>query len=263
MNETSAPGLLETLADDGVLELLLNLPDRRNPLGSAMVARLLDALERADADAAVRVILIRGAGEAFSAGAELREFADLGAAPAHEIHVLGNGWASLITRFRDMDTPIVVAAHGYAIAGAVGLVAAADVAVAAQNARFATREVKIGLFPLMIYPAVRDAIGPRRARELALTGRMIDANEALRIGLVHRVLPEENFAEQARAAAAEMAQLGRETMRLSKEYLRSVEESSFGPAVALGRATRGAFLSSPDFAEGVAAFFEKRPSKFD
>ena len=141
--------------------------------------------------------------------------------------------------------------------------AAADVALAAEGTKFGAAEVKIGLFPLMILPALSTAIGARRAREIALTGRTIMSDEALTIGLVHRVFPADGFVESARAVALEIASLGRTTLRLGKAHLREAEGMSTEMGVEFGRAKRLPFMTSPDFAEGVSAFLEKRPPRFN
>lgn len=246
-----------------VLEIAFNQPERRNPLSYGTANGLIDVLERADRSPDVRVVLLYGQGDDFTAGGDLSEFSSQSDARAHDLHVTGEAWERLLMTIPRMTKPLITAAHGYVMAGGIGLVAAADVALAANQTTFATNEVRIGLFPLMILPTLGQAIGPRRARELALTGRRIHSEEALRIGLVHEVLSDADFLEAARARADAMARLGRTTLSLGKSYLHHIEGVPRESATHHGRSARGAFMTSPDFREGVAAFLEKRPPQFE
>lgn len=259
--QTSDGPLLRTLVD-GVLEIVLNQPDRRNPLDYATITALTDALVDADRDDQVRCVLVRGMGKGLCSGGDLTEFRAEAGAGAYELLESGAPLATLMGLIPALSVPVVVAAHGFAMGGGCGLVAAADVAIAAEGTRFSSSEVKIGLFPLMVLPALSQAVGSRRARELALTGRIVDASEALRIGLVHRVLPAQGFVAGVQAVAAELARLGRTTMRLGKAHLRETEGLGLHAAIDLGRAKRPAFMTGPDFGEGVAAFLEKRTPRF-
>lgn len=261
MTDASSSTVL-TSVEDGVLEIALNQPERRNPIDYATISALLGLLEGADADEGVRCVLLRGEGKGFCAGGDLDEFRGETSHSAYQLDVSGEPLARLMVLIPELDTPVVVAAHGFAMAGGCGLVAAADVALAAEGTRFAVSEVKIGLFPLMVLPTLQAAIGSRRARELALTGRSLEASEAREIGLVHRVVPATDLIPTARHAARELAGYGRATLAMGKAHLRQVEGMPAAAAVAFGRAKRSAFMTSPDFAEGVSAFLEKRPARF-
>ncbi|MDC5696539.1 enoyl-CoA hydratase/isomerase family protein [Intrasporangium calvum] len=240
-----------------VLELSFNQPERRNPLGYRTVTGLVDTLRRADLSDEVRCVLIYGQGGAFTAGADLAEFSSQLDGSAYEFHATGDAWASLLTLIPRLSKPVVVAAHGYAMAGGVGILAVADVALAAEKTTFASSEVRIGLFPLMILPALSQAVGPRRARELALTGRRFSADEALRIGLVHETVDDEVLLEAARSRATDLAALGKVTLALGKAFLHDIDGLPRESATQLGRAVRGAFMTSPDFQAGVSAFLSK------
>lgn len=257
---SSAP--VTSTVSDGVLELVLNQPERRNPIDYATLSALVAALTGADADSSVRAVLIRGEGKGFCSGGDLAEFRSEVESSSFELYESGAALAELMTLLPSLRMPVVVAAHGFAMAGGLGLLASADVALAAEGTKMGTSEIKIGLFPLMILPALNAAVGPRRARELALTGRMVLADEALVLGLVHRVLPLEGFVEAARDVARELATLGSATLRLGKAHLLDTQGLSLEAGVELGRSKRGAFMTSPDFAEGVTAFLEKRSPRF-
>ena len=161
-----------------------------------------------------------------------------------------------------MRTPVVVAAHGHALAGGCGIVAAADVAIAAEGTVFGTSEISIGLFPIIVYPTLVKAIGSRSAREMALTGRRVTADEAGRLGLVHRVVPTAEHLDVARATAAELTNFGAHALGLGKWFMAAVDGLPVDQATAFAQSVRGSFMTTPDFAEGLAAFAEKRAPRF-
>jgi enoyl-CoA hydratase/carnithine racemase len=246
--------------DSEVLELILNRPAERNPLNLATVSWLSETMQQHAGE--VGAVLIRGEGKSFSAGADLRELGTSGDGSAYELHAAGEAWRRLMTITRELPIPVIVAAHGHALAGAFGLAAAADVVIAAAGTQFGMSEVRIGLFPIVVLPAVMAAIGSSRARELALTGRRIDADEARMMGLVHRIVPADELEDAARALAVDVASLGQTSMRLGKQLLAAIETTPFREATMLAQAIRGAFLGTNDFSEGVQAFVEKRPPNF-
>jgi methylglutaconyl-CoA hydratase len=246
----------------GVCEVVLDRADRRNPLDYRAVLELVAILEAADADEGIRAVLLRGDGSGFCSGGDLREFEGALDSDAQTFHDGGEGWVRLMTMIPDLRVPVVVAAHGYALAGGCGIVAAADVALAAETTAFGTSEIRIGLFPIIVLPVLGKAIGLRRARELALTGRRIDAAEALSVGLVHRILPDEGFADAAFEVAADLAALGADAIRLGKQLLRDIDDVPLRSASTLAQAMRGVFMSTADFAEGVNAFNSKRRPDF-
>jgi methylglutaconyl-CoA hydratase len=247
---------------DGVGEVVLVRPDRRNALDYAAVLELIAVLAELADDDAVGAVLIVGEGTSFCAGGDLAEFRHGLATSAYDLHRGGAGWADLMSMIPRMRKPVVVAPHGHALAGGCGIVAAADVAVAAEGTVFGTSEITIGLFPIIVYPTLAKAIGARAARELALTGRRIDAAEAHRLGLVHRVVPADEHLGAARAAAAELAAFGGHALALGKWFLSEIEGMSLDQATAFAQSIRGSLMTTPDFAEGLAAFAEKRPPRF-
>lgn len=248
--------------DGRVGELVLTRPDRRNALDYATVLALVAALEDLENDDGVGAVLIHGEGPSFCAGGDLAEFQNGITSSAYEFHTSGQAWVDLMTVIPRMRTPVVVAAHRHALAGGCGLVAAADVVVAAEGTAFGMSEIKIGLFPIVIYPTVARAIGPRAARELALTGRRMDAVEAKQVGLVHHVVPADELLAAGRSLTAEIASLGRHALSLGKWYMREVDDLPLEAGTAFGQSVRGAFMSTPDFDEGLAAFFAKRAPDF-
>jgi len=246
----------------GVGELVLARPDRRNALDYAAVGELVAALRELDADDDVGAVLMYGEGPSFCAGGDLAEFQRSLSTPAYDFHRTGSGWAELMLAIPRMRKPVVAGVHGHALAGGCGIVAAADVVIAAEGTELGTSEIKIGLFPIVVYPTLAKAIGASAARELALTGRRISADEACRLGLVHRVVPSETLLDSARAVADELASMGAHALALGKWFLREVDELPVDRATAFAQSIRGSFMTTPDFAEGLAAFSERRRPDF-
>ena len=246
----------------GVGELVLARPDRRNALDYAAVAELVAALRALDEAPDVGAVLLYGEGPSFCAGGDLAEFQRGLSTSAYDFHRGGAVWTELMFAIPNMRKPVVAAVHGHALAGGCGIVATADVAIAAETAQFGTSEITIGLFPIVVYPSLAKAIGARAARELALTGRRVAADEALRLGLVHRVVPDDRLLDEARSAADALAGFGAHALELGKWFLREVEDLPVEGATSLAQSIRGSFMTTPDFAEGLAAFAERRKPSF-
>jgi enoyl-CoA hydratase/carnithine racemase len=247
---------------DGVGEVVLARPDRRNALDYDAVLELVTALRALDDDDGIGAVLLYGDGPSFCAGGDLAEFQRGLTTPAYDFHRGGSGWAELMLTIPHLRKPVVVAPHGHALAGGCGIGAAADLAIAADDTVLATSEISIGLFPIIVYPTLVKAIGARAARELALTGRRLTADEACRLGLVHRVVPAEHHLTTARAAASELAAFGAHALALGKWFMNAVDELPLDRATAFAQSVRGSFMTSPDFAEGLAAFTERRAPRF-
>lgn len=248
----------EERGEDGVLTLVLDAPERRNALDYGTVATLASALRRADVDPDVRAVLITATGDVFSAGANLREFQAELAGSAADFYASGEVWEDLFTFVPTMGTPVVVAVQGATRAGAVGLVALADIVIASNAADFALSEIRIGLYPIMVMPMVMRIVGFRAAQELALTGRVIDAEEAARIGLVTHVVPADELVDEARGFAAALATNPPQAMAHGRRLTARLADLPYAEAVHHARTMRGTFLHTPDVQEGVAAFLEKR-----
>ncbi len=247
------------LGIDGALaRVTLNDPARRNALSYRMVQALIDALRRADGNHQIRVVILQGAGEHFSAGADLAEFAAELDRPAVRHWESGALWEDLFTLLPTMSKPVLAAVRGYALGGGCGLVAACDLVVAAEDARLGMPEINVGLFPLLVLPALRRAVGDRKARELALTGAVVDGVEAARIGLVHRAVPPGDLDATATAMAGELAKKGPEAVRLGKHVLHATADMTYAQALSFARSLRVTYLLSAGLREGVEAFRAKR-----
>lgn len=171
----------------GIATLILDRPEAKNALSAKLVARLAETLAALAGDATVRAVVLTGAGDVFCAGADIGEMRAAGAAPPEQNEADSRRFASMLETLERQPQPTIAAVNGAAFGGAVGLVAACDIALAAPAARFALSEVRLGLVPAMISPYVLRAIGPRQARRWCLTGEAMDARTAEAIGLVHAV----------------------------------------------------------------------------
>ena len=242
--------------EDGVLRVTLNRPEKRNALNADLCARVADAIEASWDDPAVRSVLIEGSGEVFCSGMDLEETPAPNAAERTAIH------ERLFTLGARSVKPIVAAVGGPALGGGVGLVANAHIAVAAHGSSFGLTEIRIGMWPFVIFRSVARAIGERRTTALALTGRIFTVPEALQWGLVTEAVPQIEVDDRAFAIATHLAQSSTQAMRFGLEYLAEARGQDEEAAGRLAREYRARAFASEDFAEGVAAFREKRKPRW-
>ena len=220
------------------------------------MSALLDAIGRATADDAIRVNVITGAGDrAFSAGGDLSGgFID---SPL-ESHSERGAFADLFRAMRRCGKPIVARVNGHALAGGFGLAAACDIVISVDSATFGTPEVNVGLWPMMITAVLQRLIPRKVALELMLTGRRIDANEALRLGVVSRVVAAPELDGAVDETVAALSSLSPAILRMGKDAFYAVEDLSFDAALDHLQIGLTAVGMTEDAAEGVAAFLEKR-----
>lgn len=244
---------------DGVLTLTIDREERRNALSPEVLSGLLSAVRTLPDD--VRVVVLTGAGEkAFCAGADLGSFgADVTQLELHE----GRGQLrELVLALRACPVPVVARVQGLALAGGLGLMLACDVVVASDAAAFGTPEVDVGLWPFMIGALVARHVSPKRALDLMLTGRRIDAATALEWGLVSRVVPAASLdsvvAEVARGIAAKSPVV----LRLGKAAYYGTEDVALAPALEHLQAQLSLLTQSKDAVEGITAFLQKRPPQW-
>ena len=237
--------------------LTLHRPAQRNALTPELVAGLRQALARADADPGARVVCLTGSGEqAFCAGADLgRLEPSSGALGAHEAR---REYAALLLDLGRLGKPIVACVNGSAFGGGLGLVAACDLAVAADDARFGTPEIDLGLFPYMALAPLQRVVGRRAALELALTGRRIDAAEAVRIGLVNAAVPRGQLAARVDALCATLAGKSPAVLRLGRRAFYATQDLPYEQQLEALAAQLSLNALLEDAAEGVAAFLAKR-----
>jgi methylglutaconyl-CoA hydratase len=250
---------LREATEGGVRILTLNRPGKRNALNHELIAALTGALADAAADPAVRVILIRGAGPDFCAGADLEALERLAAEgdPGPNLadaHALG----ALLVVMRRHPKPIVAAVHGHALAGGAGLAAACDLVVAREDAAFGYPEVHLGFVPAMVMALLRRVIGEKVAFELVTRGEAIGAEEAAALGLVNRVIPASEWEPGVRAYAAELAGRSASAVSLIKRLLYGMDGLSFEEAIARGAEVNVLARLTPDTRAGLRRFLEKR-----
>jgi enoyl-CoA hydratase/carnithine racemase len=243
--------------------VVLDRPAQRNALSGSLIAGLREALSRADADAQVRAICVTGEGDkAFCSGMDLSSAgAALQAGPlaAHEGR---RAFAGLLADLSRVGKPVVACVNGAVLGGGMGLLAACDLAVAADDARFGTPEVEVGLFPYMALAPLSRCVGRRAALELVLTGRRIDAAEARAIGLVNRVVPRAGLVAAAEELLQTLAQKSPAALRLGRRAFYATQDLPYEAQLEAMCAQLSVNALADDAAEGVAAFLEKRKPDF-
>lgn len=241
---------------DGVATLTLNRPGARNALSVGMMAALQAALDAIAAEGAVRAVIIAGAGPAFCAGHDLKE---LRANPEREAYEAVFGQcARLMTSIVTLPKPVIARVHGVATAAGCQLVASCDLAVAAEDARFATPGVNIGLFCSTPMVALSRTIGRKQAMEMLLTGSLIDAGTARAWGLINRVVPATKLEDAAASLAAEIAAKSPLTVAIGKKAFYAQAELSLAQAYTYCAEVMTTNMLARDAEEGIDAFLAKR-----
>lgn len=245
----------------GVATISLNRPDKRNALSPVLIDELADAVAWSDADERVGAILLRGEGSDFCAGADLQSLADMMDAGVEEQLADADALGDLFLIFRRVDTPIVAAVHGHAVAGGCGLATACDIVLAAEDARFGYPEVKIGFVPAMVIAMLRRAVGEKRTFDLVTTGSIIDAGTAQRYGLVQHVFPTDEFEPASRRFVEDLARRSGSAVALCKRLIYQSERHSFEAAIRAGAEVNALARMTEDYRQGVRDFFESKSKK--
>jgi len=237
--------------------ITLNRPARRNALSIELMQELMGCLDQIAADREVRAVILAAAGPAFSAGHDLSEMIGQDAARYRRIFDL---CSELMTRLQSIPQPVIAQVQGMATAAGCQLAASCDLAVASEDAAFATPGVRIGLFCTTPMVALSRSVGRKRALEMLLTGRTIDARTAGEWGLVNRVVPREQLAAAARELACEIAQASTFTVSLGKQAYYAQSELDQPRAYAYAKEVMSLNALAADAQEGMKAFLEKRPA---
>jgi enoyl-CoA hydratase/carnithine racemase len=242
---------------EGVAFLTLNRPQARNALSVALMASLQDSLDAIAGDPAVRVVVIAGAGPAFCAGHDLREIrANPGRA---HYQALFSQCSRLMLSIQRLPKPVIARVHGVATAAGCQLVASCDLAVAADDARFATPGVNIGLFCSTPMVALSRAIGRKAAMEMLLTGELVDAARARELGLVNRVVPPDTLDDAVAHLAREIAGKSAHVLAIGKEAFYRQAELGVAEAYDYAAEVMTRNMLARDAEEGIDAFIAKRP----
>ncbi|MER3443221.1 MAG: enoyl-CoA hydratase [Meiothermus sp.] len=252
-----------TSSDQGSIRVLtLSDPERRNPLSPAMVSGLLEALDQAEKDGGVRAVVLTGAGQAFSAGADLEFLKNVTQMGAEANLAHSRELMRLFHRLYTFPKPTVAAVNGPAVAGGAGLATACDVVVMSEEARIGYTEVKIGFVAALVGVILIRSVGEKHARELLLTGKLVSAQEAFRMGLVNKLAPAEGVLEEALAFAREITANAPASVSLTKELLNALPGMGLEDGLRLASIANAWVRETGDLAEGIAAFFEKRAPRF-
>jgi enoyl-CoA hydratase len=246
---------------DGLARLTVNRPDKLNALNGIVIAELGDAVTRIETDPAIRGVIITGAGtKAFVAGADIAELVDQDPASGRKRALAGQ---LVFRRLERCGKPVVAAVNGFALGGGCELAMACHIRIASDNAKFGQPEVKLGIAPgyggTVRLPRL---VGPARALELLLTGDMIDAEEARRIGLVNRVVPAERLMSEAEGLLRTILANGPLAVRACLEAVDSGGDMTTDQALLLEAGYFGLLSASEDMKEGTRAFLEKRKPAF-
>jgi enoyl-CoA hydratase len=246
--------------EGAVAKVTCNRPDKLNALNEEMFGELASALDRVANDAAVRALVLTGAGRAFVAGADIEQFTRLDPLTAREFAQVG---FDLGLKLEGLEIPVIAAVNGFALGGGCELAMACDIIYASEEAKFGQPEINIGIMPgFGGSQRLARLVGKGLAMELCLTGRMIDAHEAKAAGLVARVFPADTLMEGALKVARTLAEKGRVAVRGIKRVIHRGFDLDLHSACAMEMDAFALCFASPDAFEGATAFLEKRKPKF-
>lgn len=247
------PEYATILVDDRgpVGRITLNRPDKRNPIGPATCGELVAAFGALKANADVRVIVLTGAGTVFSAGGDLSAMAGPSGGPTATL-------VELFTTMHELGKPILAMVNGHALAGGLGLMVACDLVIASEAAQFGTTEIAVGLWPMMITAEITRSVGRKKTLEMMLTGRKLDASEAVECGLVNRAVPAEHLEAETMKLATEIAERSPAAMKLGLHAFYRSQDMELEPQLRYLQAELGRVLALEDAREGITAFLQKR-----
>jgi len=247
---------------DGTLAVVtLNRPEKRNAISATMIAELMTALQDLESGSE-RVAIITGAGKAFCAGMDLDALKSLATQSAEENLADARRTAGFFRRLWSFPKPLIAAVNGAALAGGCGIATLCDFTLAAPEAKFGYTEVRVGFMPALVSMFLERQVGEKVARDLFLTGRIVDAAEAKAIGLVTRVVPAEQLLAAASELAATLIANSPGGILATKRLLVRASEAEIDRRIELAVAESAAIRATPDFREGLAAFLEKREPRW-
>lgn len=246
---------------DHVATIALTVPEKRNAISQHMVVDLLAALAQAESSS-VRAVILTGAGKAFCAGMDLDELQLLAKSTLQKNMEDARRVSKMFYRLYSFPKPVIAAVNGAAIAGGCGLATLADFTLAVPEAKFGYPEVKLGFMPALVAVFLRRQIAEKHARDLLLTGRIIDAAEAFRIGLITEIVAAENLMDRAHEIASALIAASPTAVARTKKFLLDFDDAAIRSELELAIDANATIRSTPDFHEGVAAFLEKRAPKW-
>ncbi len=241
----------------GVAFVTLNRPDKRNALREQLVSDLKTGMVEAESDDQVKVIVLRGAGKDFCAGADLSQLQKIAQASVLDNLDDAAGFAALLLQMRRMKKPVIAAVHGRALAGGAGLASACDLVMAARSASFCYTEVKIGFVPAIVTAMARRNLSEKRAFEILCTGKVLTAEEAAAFGFINRVCDDQNFEAEVESYAGEIAKLSGSAIALTKSLLYQTDAMTFDQALRAGVEMNAIARMTPDCQTGIRKFLSK------
>jgi len=247
--------------DSGLATITLNRPDKRNAISYELIADLLRALEEVE-NSSARVLILTGAGKAFCSGMDLDNLKSLiGRTPEQSLEDTRT-MAALFRSLYEFPRPTIAAVNGAAIAGGTGLALLCDFTLAVPEAKFGYTEVRIGFVPAIVSTFLLRQVGEKIARDLLFTGRIFDAEEALRMGLLNQIVPQERLMERARELAVQLMENSPASLTRTKHLLTDLTRAELDSQIEVAIGENAAIRSTADFREGIAAFLEKRKPKW-
>jgi len=250
-------------SDGPLLSIALNRPEVHNAFNEVMIAELQDAIDRSVREDRVRVVVLTGKGRSFCAGADLNWMRRVKDYSYEENLAESRRLADLMYAIYTLPVPTIARVNGAAIGGGTGLLAACDVIIAAEVAKFSLSEVKLGLVPAVISPYVIRRVGESRCRQLMLTGERFKADRAKRYGLVNTVAPVDDLDDAVHKRVAQLLTSGPEALKTCKELLHRVPLMNFREARDYTAEVIARLRISPEGQEGMASFLEKRKPDWD
>lgn len=246
------------VTEDGpVRSIVLNRPQRRNAMTPEMQMELLDAFERAAASSA-RVVVLAGAGEAFCSGLDLSVLEGIPGETVADHRADAERLARLFLALHELPMPTLAAVHGAAIAGGTGLALICDFTLATPNAKFGFTEVRIGFVPALVSAFLALQLGDKMSRDLLLTGRIFDAHEAFRLGLVNEIVQPDELTRHAKALVETLVANSPQSLAATKKLLAAQHKAWLDAAIVSAIEANMLARQSADFHEGIAAFLAKR-----
>jgi methylglutaconyl-CoA hydratase len=252
---------LQLTTDNGIATITLNRPDKRNAISYELIDDLLAALDEVSHSPAL-VLILTGAGKAFCSGMDLENLKSLlGRSPEQSL-MDSQTMARLFRSLYEFPKPTIAAVNGPAIAGGCGLATLCDFTLSAPDAKFGYTEVRIGFVPAIVSTFLLRQIGEKQARDLLLTGRIIAADEALRIGLINEVVPAGKLMDRAEELAELLMENSPASLRYTKRLLSEHARRELDHQIETAVRENAAVRSTADFREGITSFLEKRKPKW-
>lgn len=243
--------------EDSLRKITLNRPERRNAMTPEMQMELIAALEDAPATGC-RALVLTGTGDAFCSGLDLKSLQEAIDGSALEARRDAERVARMFLALHEMEMPSIAAVNGPAMGGGAGLAVICDFTLATPEAKFGFTETRIGFVPAVVSAFLTLQIGEKRSRDLLLTGRIVDAEEAVRLGLVNEIVPQQELLPRARSLAGRLAANSPRATRITRRLLGAQSRAWLDTAIVAAIDASVEARESPDFREGLAAFLEKR-----